>query len=40
MGPVVGLVSGLVLGLFAHVAGRFIKPAGSVINSPNFGGSS
>jgi hypothetical protein len=26
-GPVVGLVSGLVLGLFAFVAGRFVKPA-------------
>jgi hypothetical protein len=40
MGPAVGLVSGLVLGLFAYVASRFIKPAGSVVNSPNFGGSS
>jgi hypothetical protein len=27
MGPVVGLVSGLVLGLFAYVASRFVKPA-------------
>jgi hypothetical protein len=26
-GPVVGLVSGLVLGLFAFVASRFVKPA-------------
>jgi hypothetical protein len=26
MGPVVGLLSGLVLGLFAYVASRFIKP--------------
>jgi hypothetical protein len=26
MGPVVGLVSGLVLGLFAYVASRFVKP--------------
>jgi hypothetical protein len=26
MGPIVGLVSGLVLGLFAYIAGRFIKP--------------
>ena len=29
MGPVVGLVSGLVLGLFAYVAGRLFKPASS-----------
>lgn len=27
MGPVVGLVSGCVLGLFAFVASRFIKPS-------------
>jgi hypothetical protein len=27
MGPVVGLASGLVLGLFAFVASRFVKPA-------------
>jgi hypothetical protein len=26
MGPVVGLVSGLVLGLFAFMASRFVKP--------------
>jgi hypothetical protein len=28
-GPVVGVVSGLVLGLFAFIASRFIKPAQS-----------
>jgi uncharacterized membrane protein len=27
MGPVVGLISGLVLGLLAFVASRFVKPA-------------
>jgi len=27
MGPVVGVVSGLVLGLFAWGASRFVKPA-------------
>jgi hypothetical protein len=37
MGPVVGLVSGLVLGLFAYVAGRFIKPA--VMPASQLGGS-
>ena len=26
MGPVVGLVSGIVLGLFAVIASRFVKP--------------
>jgi hypothetical protein len=30
MGPVVGLVSGCVLGLFAFVASRFIKPSPAV----------
>jgi len=28
-GPVVGLVSGCVLGLFAFIASRFIKPSGA-----------
>ena len=29
MGPIVGLVSGLVLGLFAFIATKFVNPAGS-----------
>ena len=30
MGPVIGLVSGIVLGIFAVVATRFVRPAGVV----------
>ena len=31
VGPVIGLVSGLVLGVFAFVAGKFVKPGLRVI---------
>ncbi|MGA3212574.1 MAG: hypothetical protein ABSD20_14810 [Terriglobales bacterium] len=26
VGPVIGLISGVVIGLFAFVAGKFVKP--------------
>ena len=34
-GPLVGLVSGVVLGLFAFVASRFVKPAAAASQSPS-----
>jgi hypothetical protein len=29
MGPVIGVISGVVLGLFAFLAGKFVKPSGA-----------
>jgi hypothetical protein len=31
VGPVIGVISGVVIGLFAYVAGRFVKPAETMV---------
>lgn len=33
-GPLIGVISGLVLGLFAYIAGRFVRPARAVPPMP------
>jgi len=33
VGPIVGLISGVIIGLFAYVAGKLVKPSAAPINT-------